>query len=71
MTQIDLIGFHGLIQDEARECDSPRLSAHYAHLLMALQALIESHGPTQEYCQWSVQFSPGNTSNQCTFVIDL
>lgn len=71
MTQIDLIGFHGLIQDEAKVCDSPRLSAHYAHLLMALQALIESHGPTPEYCGWLVQLSPRNASNQLTFVIDL
>ncbi len=71
MTQPDLINFHSLFQSEARSCDSPQLSAHYAHILLALQALIESHGPTPEYQAWSVQSSPSNIPNHLTFVIDL
>jgi hypothetical protein len=71
MTQPDLINFHNLFQSEARSCDSPRLSAHYAHLLLALQTLIESHGPTPEYCEWLIQFSPSNVTNQRTLIIDL
>jgi hypothetical protein len=71
MTQIELIQLHGQIQDEAQACDSPLLSAHYDHMLLALRALIESHGPTMEYYEWLVQFSPRNLPNQCTFVVDL
>ena len=55
MTEIELIQLHGLIKDDGQACDSPHLNAHYAHMLLALQALIESHGPTSEYCEWSVQ----------------
>lgn len=71
MTQPDLINFHNLFESEARSCDSPQLSAHYAHMLLALQALIESHGPTPEYQAWLIQFMPSNTANHLTFVIDL
>jgi len=71
MTQLELINFHGLIQNEAQACDSPRLAAHYDHILLALQALIESHGPTAEYYSWLVQLSPRNISNQATFTVDL
>ncbi len=71
MTQLDLINFHNLFQSEAKSCDSPRLSAHYAHLLLALQALIESHGPTPDYDEWLVQFSPRNAADQRTIMIDL
>lgn len=71
MMQSDLIDFHNLFQSEARTCDSPQASAHYAHILLALQALIESHGPTPEYQAWSVQFSPSNITNQTTLTIDL
>jgi hypothetical protein len=71
MTQPDLINFHNLFESEARSCDSPQLGAHYTHLLLALQALIESHGPTPEYQAWSVQFSPSNITNQTTLIIDL
>lgn len=71
MTQPDLINFYNLFQSEERTCDSPQQSAHYAHILLALRALIESHGPTPEYCEWSVQFRPCNLPNQPSFVIDL
>ncbi len=71
MTQPDLINFHNLFESEARSCDSLQLSAHYAHLLLALQALIESHGPTPEYQEWLGQLSPSDFPKQPTFTIDL
>jgi hypothetical protein len=71
MAQADLINFHSLFQSEARSCDSHQLSAHYAHVLLALQALIESHGPTPEYQAWSAQSSPSNIPDHLTFVMDL
>lgn len=71
MTQPDLINFYNLFQSETRSCDSPHLSAHYTHLLLALQALIESHGPTRDYQAWSVQFRPDYIANHVTVVVDL
>jgi hypothetical protein len=71
MMQSDLINFYNLFKSETRSCDSPELSGHYAHILLALQTLIESHGPTPEYQSWLDQSSPSNIPNQRTFVIDL
>ena len=53
MTQIELIQLYGQFQDEAQAC-APLLNAHYQHILFALQALIESHGPTSDYQAWLI-----------------
>ena len=71
LTQRDMIQFHALLHSESQTCNHARLSAHYAHILLGLQALIESYGPTPEYYEWLGQFGPRNTTDQRTFTIDL
>jgi len=70
-TQISTIGFYKQIQYELELCPQPELNAHYQHILLSLQRIIESFGPSPEYYEWLVQFSPRNFSNQFTFTIDL
>jgi hypothetical protein len=71
VTQIGMISFYKQIRNEVGNCEHPELIAHYQHILLGLQRIIESFGPTPEYYEWLGQFSPRNISNQCTFTIDL
>jgi len=69
--QSDLINFYRLLRRESQSCENSGLSTHYEHVLLGLEKIIESLGPTPEYYEWLVQFGPRNTANQCTFTIDL
>jgi len=71
MTQIGTISFYEQIQNALDNCEHPELIAHYQHVLLGLRKIIESFGPTPQYYEWLGQFSPRNTSNQCTFKVDL
>ncbi|HUJ30356.1 MAG TPA: hypothetical protein VLY23_03700 [Candidatus Acidoferrum sp.] len=71
VTQRDLINFYRRVQNESMACNSPRLSAHYAHVLVALRALVESFGPTAEYCESLGQDHPRNPAGRHTVTIDL
>jgi hypothetical protein len=71
MTQIGTISFYEQIQNALDNCERPELIAHYQHVLLGLRKIIESFGPTPQYYEWLGQFSPRNTSNQCTFKVDL
>jgi len=52
-TQADLIDFHKQMSRDRELCEWAELRAHYEHILLGLRKLIESHGPTSEYLEWT------------------
>lgn len=71
MTQEDLIVIHQQLKQDSESCDCIELRAHYEHILMGLERLIESHGPTELYQHWLIQFRPHDLADERTFFIDL
>lgn len=57
MSQSELIRLHQQFATDAAEADDYR-RGHYEHLLVSLNRLIESHGPTPEYQEWTNSTSP-------------
>jgi len=49
MNQPELIDLYSSMELEKEQCSHPPLWAHYDHILLGLQKLIESHGPCPEF----------------------
>jgi hypothetical protein len=60
MNQAELIELHEQLTSDATAADDYRLG-HYEHVLYALRRLIESHGPTEAYREWSEAAFPGQS----------
>jgi hypothetical protein len=60
LSQDDLIVMYLQLRGSAEQCDQQILLSHYEHVLLGLQKLIESYGPTPLYREWLSQVSPNN-----------
>ena len=61
MNQRELIHLHRQLSADAAEADDYR-RGHYEHLLLSLGKVIESHGPTDDYCDRVSSASPTESS---------
>jgi hypothetical protein len=55
--QTELIDLHKRMKGEQETCENSGLYAHYEYLLFSLRKIIESHGPTPEYYEWTNSIS--------------
>ncbi len=71
LTQRDFIALHKVLKKQSAQCVGRVRQAHFEHVLLGLQKIIESFGPTPEYYAWLCQTSPDDRADDRTFVIDL